>query len=67
MLKIQINSNNVVLLMNSYPFVEKKADTELELVSHKITNFFIEKLSSIMSLESLKKQITIKDEILTMD
>jgi hypothetical protein len=55
MLKIQINSNNVVLLMNSYPFVEKKADTELELVSHKITNFFIEKLSSIMSLESLKK------------
>ena len=53
--------------MNSYPFVEKKADTELELVSHKITNFFIEKLSSIMSLESLNKQITIKDEILTMD
>lgn len=67
MLKIQINSNNVVLLMNSFPLVETKANAELELTPEKMSNCHIEKLSSIMSLDSLKKQITIKDEILTLD
>lgn len=53
--------------MNSFPLVETKANAELELTPEKMSNCHIEKLSSIMSLDSLKKQITIKDEILTLD